>query len=265
LCDNKIMKALLLGIALPLFCASVAHAQPRALAYDLRLDLPLTLTAATLWGAGHLLRDELSSNHCRWCVDNAFDAWAREKLLWSEPDRAGRASDVGALIVMPVLAFGGLAGMAADASAVHYIWQDFLFVIEAVSVAGFANTVVKFAVARERPYVHYDSFAGERTGSSSFYSAHTSRTFALATAAGMVASLRGYRFAPAIWTLGLLIATLVAYARVAGDFHYLSDVLAGAAAGSLFGAGLPWLLHRPRPIPGQLSVSATGVTWTFRH
>jgi len=248
---------------------SAASAREAAeLPYDLRLDLSLTLAAATLWGTGYLIEDHLVPAHCRWCNDNAFDARAREALLWSEPKLAGALSDVGALVAAPALAFAGLASAAYDAGAMKYFYQDALFVFEAVSIAALLNEVVKFSVARERPYVHYDAFDGHPTGSyerTSFYSAHTNRAFALASAAGMVASMRGYRLAPLIWTLGMITATVVGYARVAGDYHYLSDVLVGGALGSLVGAGLPWLMHRPGQKRVQLSVSASGVALIFRN
>lgn len=247
---------------------ALAQAQVKPLSYDVRLDLSLTLGTAALWGTAYLLEDRLVPARCRWCDDNGFDARARDALRWAEPRLAGELSDVGALVAMPMLSFAGLALAANEEGAARYIWQDALFVFEALSVAALLNVIIKFAVARERPYAHHDAFAGQPRGSferTSFYSGHASRSFALASAAGMVASLRGYRSAPWIWTLGMLIATVVAYARVAGDHHHLSDVLVGAALGSLAGAGIPWLLHRPQAGIGQLSVGAHGIAWTLRR
>jgi membrane-associated phospholipid phosphatase len=268
-CDNRRVKATALGLLAIWFFAEVAQAEAaKPLRYDLRVDLPLTLGSAALWGGSHLLQDQLTPEHCRWCDDNAFDARAREQLLWADPLLAGKLSDVAAVVAMPALSFGGLALVAAEAGAQRYIWQDALFVFEALSAAALANQIVKLAVARERPYAHADAYAGQPTGSferTSFYSAHTNRAFALASAAGMVASLRGYRLAPVIWSVGLVIATFVGYARVAGDYHYLSDVLAGAAVGCLVGAGLPWLLHRPQSEYGRLSVGANGLFWTLQR
>lgn len=262
---------------LVLSCGALAQAQQvKVLRYDVRLDLSLTLGAVTLWGTAYLLEDQLVPARCRWCDDNGFDARARDALRWTVPRPAGVLSDVGALVAMPMLSFAGLALAANEEGAARYVWQDALFVFEAISAAALLNVAIKFAVARERPYAHHDTFDGQPRGSferTSFYSGHSSRSFALASAAGMVASLRGYRSAPWIWTLGMLTATAVAYARVAGDYHYLSDVLVGAALGSLVGAGLPWLLHRPGATfssrgggrLGQLSVSALGIAWTLRH
>jgi membrane-associated phospholipid phosphatase len=70
--------------------------------------------------------------------------------------------------------------------------------------------------------------------------------FSTAVAAGTVATMRGYRGAPYVWALGLPLALLSGYLRIAADRHYVSDVLVGAALGSAFGALTPWLMHRVR-------------------
>jgi membrane-associated phospholipid phosphatase len=76
----------------------------------------------------------------------------------------------------------------------------------------------------------------------SFWSGHTSLAFAAAAAGGSVAEIRGY----AGWPLGpcrrFTAATGTGYLRLAGDRHWLSDVLA-AAAGTAVGFVVPWL-HR---------------------
>lgn len=261
------MRGLWVLVWVALLGGATAHAQEaRVLRYDLRLDLGLTLSAGALLGAGFALRHELTPERCHWCDDNAFDRSAREQLRWADPALAGTLSDVGALAVVPVVSFAGLALAAHSAKHASYFWQDALFVLEAVGAAALLNGAVKVWTARERPYVHYDAFAGQPRGSferTSFYSAHTSNAFAIASAAGMVASLRGYRWAPLIWSLGLACATFVGYGRVASDYHYLSDVLLGAAIGSLAGAGLPWLLHRPVSALGSIHVSARGIGWIF--
>lgn len=263
------MRMLIAWLVIGSLQASYALAQePRTLRYDLRLDLPLTLSAAALWGGSFLLRNRLTPEHCRWCAENQFDERARDAMRWSHPQRAGTLSDVAAVAIMPAISFAGLALLAERAHASKFIFQDALFVFEALSISALATQVVKFSVARERPYAHHDAIEGQPTDSfvrTSFYSAHASRVFSLAAAAGMVASMRGYRFAPLIWTLGFALATFVAYARVAGDYHYLSDVLVGAGVGSLVGAGLPWLLHRPVARVGRVSVSANSLWWIFEH
>ncbi len=57
--------------------------------------------------------------------------------------------------------------------------------------------------------------------------------------------MRGYRLAPLVWAVGLPMAAFTAYSRVAGDAHYLSDVLIGSAFGAAMGFLIPYLFHRP--------------------
>jgi membrane-associated phospholipid phosphatase len=240
------------------------------LAYDLRVDLPVTLIGASLWLGSSVAQDALTPQRCHWCRDNALDRNARDALRWNHPLRAGTASDVLVTAAIPVVSLGGLAlARFLDRADMRDSWVDVLIVLEAGAVSVVLNEIVKLAVARERPYVHNDAFAGQQRGAferSSFYSSHTNIAFVLASSAGMVASLRGYRGAPVIWSVGMAAASVAGYARVAGDYHYLSDVLVGAALGSLIGMGLPWLMHRPRRrVEVSLSAGAGVLTMTWRH
>jgi membrane-associated phospholipid phosphatase len=155
-----------------------------------------------------------------------------------------------------VLAFGVLpAAVAANAflsaraaGDTSEGWVDLLIVAEAATLAANLNQLVKYTVGRQRPFVHYRNYpepdrAPDPDDNVSFYSGHASLTFSLATAAGTVSSMRGYKSAPWVWGIGLGLASTVAYLRVAGDKHYLTDVLVGAAAGSALGIAIPRWLH----------------------
>lgn len=81
----------------------------------------------------------------------------------------------------------------------------------------------------------------------SFFSGHTSQSFA---SAGLICShhlhlkLHGGGAADTIpCVAGFAMAASVGLLRIMADEHYLSDVLTGAALGTLTGLGLPWLLH----------------------
>jgi len=104
-----------------------------------------------------------------------------------------------------------------------------------------------FVSGREAKAVGTDEHA-------SFYSGHTSAAFAVAVSLATRASLRGDRDAWVAWAAGLPLAAATGYLRIAADRHYLSDVLAGAGAGTLFGVLVPRLLHSPgaasAPQPG---------------
>ena len=92
--------------------------------------------------------------------------------------------------------------------------------------------------------------------------------FALAVSSGTIATLRGYRWAPWVWGVGLTLATATAYLRIAGDRHYFTDVITGAVAGSAIGFAIPLLFHNRRiaahapsigggPVPGGAFFTAT--------
>ena len=80
-----------------------------------------------------------------------------------------------------------------------------------------------------------------------------------------IADLRGRDPAP-IWLIGLPAAAGVAYFRVAGLHHWTTDVLAGAALGTVIGAAVPRLLHgsglgddgEADPPPGALQIFQLG-------
>jgi len=77
----------------------------------------------------------------------------------------------------------------------------------------------------------------------SFPAGHVVEAFGLAAASGVVASRRRYRLAPLVWAVGLTLGLATAYARMAADRHYFTDVLAGAAIGTVVGGGVAFLLH----------------------
>ena len=117
--------------------------------------------------------------------------------------------------------------------------------------------VLESSTLRMRPYVHAIADPASRdeviarTGAfHSFPAGHVVEVFGLAAASGVVASRRGYRFAPLVWGVGTALGVATAYTRMAADRHYFTDVLAGAAIGTLVGGGVPLLLHPAAPTEG---------------
>jgi membrane-associated phospholipid phosphatase len=224
------------------------------------LDVPLTLGGATLWVATEVTKGTFAPSDCRWCQPNGFDTAVRDALKWGDPDAADMLSNIGAFAVAPILTVGGGAAVAVDSDGAANVPTDALVVSESAALAMVANQLVKFAVGRERPYVHASGASPGPDGDLSFYSGHTTFTFSLAVASGTVASLRGYRLAPVVWAAGLTTAAATGWLRIAADKHYATDVLTGAALGSAFGVVVP-LLHRApdavaiTPLPGGASVA----------
>jgi membrane-associated phospholipid phosphatase len=155
------------------------------------------------------------------------------------------------------------ARAAGDVSAG---WVDAIIVAEAAGIAMDVNQVVKFAVARQRPFVHYGASGDpgrkpDPDDNVSFYSGHTTFTFAVAAAAGTVSSMRGYESAPWVWGVGMTLAATTGYLRIAGDKHYLTDVLVGAGTGIAAGIALPRLLH-PKERAATPGAETAGMAFT---
>lgn len=243
-----------------------AGAEPRPLRHDLALDGAITATAIAAWIGTELAKERLAPSACRVCAPGPLDAAARKALVWGHDARARRASDLLAFAVVPA----GLAAhqllAARHAGDASEGLVDVLIVAQAAALAMDVNQVLKFAVGRQRPFVHHGNWlAPDRPPDGdddlSFYSGHTTLAFSAAAAAGTVSSLRGYRSAPAVWAAGLALAGGVGYLRIAADRHYLTDVLAGAVAGTVIGVAAPRLLHgRKRSVDaGAQAAAATPV------
>jgi len=245
--------------ALALASPAAAQEAPRPLRLDLAPTLAVTGGAAGAALLADLLHGPLAPSGCRICETNDLDRWARGQLRWSDTASARRVSDV-LLVATPALAVGGLAlsGWRAGGGR-RAILEDALVTAEAVSVAVLATQVAKYAFGRRRPDAWADpGAAGGRDANLSFWSGHTAATFAAATAAGTVARLRGYPAWPWILGLGVASAAACGWLRIAADRHWATDVLVGAAVGSLAGLGMPAWLHGTQDGPGQ-SLRVTGI------
>jgi len=250
--------------------AAVVAAEHDDLSYDLRVDVPVTAVAATGWLTSELLKSHLSASACRWCdrdADgsdnlNSVDRGTRNALRWNNTARANSLSNITGFILAPLLALGTTTLAAGHDGAWDRAPVDGLLIAEATALAADLNQIVKFAVGRERPFVHAlapadkASTAQPSDNNASFYSGHTNLVFALAVSSGTVASMRGYRYAPAVWASGLTVALATGWLRIAADKHYLTDVVTGAVVGSAVGFGVPWLGHRAQQKSAVPLVSA---------
>ena len=238
------MPALLAAAAAAALAA--ASGPSRALPYDAIRDPVITGTAGAAWVLLHLFEERLAGGGCRWCESPAFDEAVRGALRWPSSDAPGTASDVLAYGAVPVAGLGVaffVSGRDAKAAGV-----DALIAAESLALAGLAGEAVKLAVARRRPGAYESGAARASNDDTSFYSGHASAAFAVATSFATCASLRGDGDAWVAWATGLPLAAVTGYLRIAADRHYLSDVLAGAGAGTLFGILVPRLLHSPGAI-----------------
>lgn len=194
--------------ALALLAALAARAQEDQLAYGLPVDLAVTTGALAVWSGTALAKASLAPTACRVCAVPALDAWARHGLRWDDPAPARRSFDVLGYAILPA---SGVALTLVGARGRGESWSqgftDLLLVTEAVSISGSVSQLVKLAVGRQRPSVHYANSAEadrrpESDDNLSFYSGHTALAFSLVAATSTVASLRGARAAHGCWGSG---------------------------------------------------------------
>lgn len=214
-------------------------------AYDPWPDGAITGGVLLLNGAAFLFHEELAPDRCRFCGTNCFDAWVTESLAWSDPRLAGRISDVG-LVGIPVAGVAwGIARRGWEEGAL-----DGLVLIETVAINNLLTSAIKYSVGRQRPMGLYlplrerERLMHPAEFHLSFPSGHASNTFAAVAAAATLTSMRGEDPLP-VWLVGVPLAAGVSWLRVAGYYHWGSDVLAGAALGTAVGILVPRLLHEP--------------------
>ena len=129
----------------------------------------------------------------------------------------------------------------------HRVWLDDAIVFaETMSVNGAFVTLSKYTVQRPIPRAYSDPVVAASPSSyRSFYSGHTSVAFAALSTAAVTANLR-YDLTWEPWAVTLLVGGSVAVERVVSGYHFPTDVLVGAAAGTLIGTAVP-LLHVRAP------------------
>ncbi|MBX7113282.1 MAG: phosphatase PAP2 family protein [Myxococcaceae bacterium] len=235
--------------------------------YQPAVDVPLTASAVVAGVSLVAFRADWGPRQCRWCdVDaagrltlNPLDFGARSLL--KAPDTylpaVRRAGDVVGYGLVPALA---LAPHLLTWSEVGFeqAAHDALIVGEAVAIAHATEQGFKYVVARTRPAMRFNphSRTADPDDDMSMVSGHATVGFALAVANGTLASLHGARSVYWIWISGLSLATVSSVMRVVADRHYLTDVLAGAALGSLVGFTVPWV-HTKLPVLRKHSLSVS--------
>jgi membrane-associated phospholipid phosphatase len=214
------------------------------------------------------LKDDLAPATCRRCTPLELDRTARNAAGWEDTALAANLSNLDGYVLAPVVELGltmlASSGIKDDRPG-RWI-DDTAPIVEDAVVSGLVNQIVKFGVERQRPFVHFGdpSRPPDVDDNLSFYSGHTTLTFAIAiaiaiaiaTSAGIVAHRRQSRLEPLIWSAGYAFAATTGCLRIAADRHYLTDVATGAVVGTAIGLGVPLLLH-PH-LGGQVELVPTG-------
>jgi membrane-associated phospholipid phosphatase len=238
--------------------------------YTLRLDvdLPLLLLGTTLWGGTSFIGG--ASAPPPWCGTaetapcdaNGLNALDHLSVGLFDP-KARTAANVmvgvvpGAFTILDII----------DAGVTHWRgWlTDAVVITEAVVWSGALQDIVRRAVRRPRPFMYTPGLnPSEREGAEadfSFFSGHTSNTFAMVTAAAFTYTLRHphSKWRWLVWSLAIAGETTEPVLRVLAGDHFPTDCIVGALVGTSAGILFP-ALHR-RHIPIRI-VSSAGPTAT---
>jgi len=177
-----------------------------------------------VYGKPYLMPDEP-----RFSDPNSVDRFMRDKL-WSGPDKQDISRAWSDRLIYGVSMSSLLWGpLLADNSKEALLINARVFAANSL-----LTNIVKMSAARERPYHHFDTRPSEGSKDfTSFFSGHSSVAFSQAVANAMILSRSYPEHDSMIWSTLLGVAGLTAYLRIAGDMHYFSDVIVGAAMGSL--------------------------------
>jgi len=205
-----------------------------------------------------------------WCETNGFDVALNEALVWANPRAAAVTSHSFTLGLTPVAAFGSVIVSAVGANHDTYAIQDSVIVLDAFFVATGANSIAKITARRQRPAFTYgredETEAANHPDEEflSFYSGDTTWAFSIAASASTLAFLRRYEHAEWIAVGTGVLALTGSVLRISADMHWATDVLAGAAAGTAIGIGIPVLLHsRTHAIAVVPSAGGIGLQGSF--
>lgn len=235
------------------------HAADSPYGISLSVDVPLlvlgigTSLAGNVRYAGMEARSELPDKDRLLLWDRPF-AGNRNRI-------ADRTSDWMSLAIVLPFAWEGYNWKTGKSDAGE-VATFLLTALEIGFLQNGMNLLVRSARLWPRPEL-YSSKADISRGESwgSFYSGHTSAAFALAVFSGMwfEAKNPGSSLSPVVWGVSLASAALVGALRIWAGKHYPSDVLAGAAIGSLTGFAVLRLHHQSHvsltALPGYLGIA----------
>jgi hypothetical protein len=179
-----------------------------------------------------------SPSTARWDKPILFDADARSALRAGSPgarSRAATASDFG-YAGLPLYAIGVEAGLVTwlGRDKRDVALQLALINLEALAINGVLTRVTEKTVGRSRP---------DGTDNAAFPSGHTSTAFAIASGLCVQHArleIYGGVADKLVCPAALTAAATTGLLRVVSDRHWASDVVAGAALGTLVGWTVSW-------------------------
>lgn len=172
---------------------------------------------------------------------NSFDRSAADNWSPAADDWSDR--------VLYTIMISPLAFLAGDETRNSFVTIGVMYA-ESLLITRGLNGITKDIVHRTRPYAYNsDAPYGDKKNDDavrSFYSGHTVNAFNSAVFVSTVFSNyypdSSWRYA--VWGTSITAASLTGYLRYRAGMHYPTDIIAGAAIGSLTGWLIP-VLHRP--------------------
>jgi len=249
------------GVVLAVVLASAtAAADPSERSDRVRIyhAIPWVSGGALYLGLELAIKGRIIPDECRWCESNRFDTAVRSALRWDNVQAANTISNLTGYVGNPAYAVALLA--TSTRGDWRRFYDDVTPVIQAGVITGVVNWIGKAIAVRRRPFAFFkaEPVRAKHDFDTSFFSGHSALAFTMATSSAMVAHLRGYRSEAALWIGGLTLATATGYLRIAGDAHYATDVITGAAVGAAIGLVIPLFLHYDaltdeEPVPRRLA------------
>ena len=236
--------------------------QPHLPAYQLKwqYDVPL-LVLAGIVGIGRMFRSDGAPAYCAvsGCDPNGLNALDRHYAGQYQPQWNQR----GDLLIYGIE--GASLATLLLAESVKNGLNDVVVIAESTIVASVAAGIVSPMAGRPRPLVYGTtapaSVRENGTSGLSFFSGHTATAFgAVVSTFVTVHRLHPDDFWPYYVLLGgVAIASFEGYTRVLSGSHFPTDVIAGAAAGTMIGILIPAMHASPNRVALQpVTVSGGG-------
>lgn len=244
----------LLFLVCALLLVPNAHAeQADPFSVDPWVSVPVITGSFLIAGSMDLIvKPLLPGAHCGLSCDASLINGLDHGVTTKHNPTAKTASDifvVGTMLTPALLGLTDAIVHRADRGWANY-GEDMLIVGETLAINYLLNDIVKFAIRRPRPLVYNTSGAfsdadkQDPDAALSFYSLHSSFTFAAATSFSYLFNQRhpgDYKWTLPVWIGTHVLAATTAYLRVEAGKHFWSDILIGAAVGSCIGILVPYL------------------------
>jgi membrane-associated phospholipid phosphatase len=223
--------------------------------YDLKKDIVLGTLSLGMFASPFFVNNEPENIPMTWDKNdvNVFDRGLM--LSYNKPLDIFSDYGVYALLTLPVIS---LAGQIKDKEA----WLTYgIMYAEAFLLTFGTKDLLKNAVIRYRPYMYDGDIPDGKDDE--YYKSFPSGSTALAfLSAGFLSATFSAEYPDSRWkipiTTGIYtLAAGVATCRIASGSHFLTDVLAGAAIGNLYGWAVP-LLHKKQNDGNNIAMNFTG-------